>query len=139
MLLQNEYKLQLNTLDIEIDSLYARLIQLKTYKDYSSLEIKLRDHLKEFGKTILQKKKKKNWRDKNDFSKNRAYKWSQNNKKCNNNKKLNIINLSSHLLTPAECHLLSSGLSFCPLDIFETVKDINFFARKLQFKIMYNK
>lgn len=56
--------------------------------------------------------------------------------------KLNIINLSSHILTEAEEQVLSLGLSFCPnrsLDNFETVKDIFLFARKLLLKSLYKK
>lgn len=37
-LLQNEYKQQLNVLDTDIDSLYARLSPLKTQEDYVELE-----------------------------------------------------------------------------------------------------
>lgn len=56
-LLQDEYKLQLNTLDSEIGALYNRLIPLKTHEDYLGLEEKLREHLRAFSKAILQKKK----------------------------------------------------------------------------------
>lgn len=77
LLLQDEYKQQLSTLHIEIGALYARLVPLKTHEDYSSLEVKLREHLKEFSKAILQKKEKKYWRDKNAFGENGAYKWHQ--------------------------------------------------------------
>lgn len=73
MLLQNEYRQQLNSVDTEIGALYARLIPLKVHEDYIVLEGKLREHLKEFSKTILQKKEKKYWRDKNAFGENRAY------------------------------------------------------------------
>lgn len=78
MLLQDEYRLQLNNLDTEIDALYARLTPLKTHEDYLTLEEKLREHLKTSSKVILQKKDKKFWRDKNAFRENRAYRWHQN-------------------------------------------------------------
>lgn len=77
MLLQDEYRLQLNNLDTEIDALYIRLTPLKTHEDYSTLEEKLREHLKNSSKAILQKKDKKFWRDKNAFGENRAYRWHQ--------------------------------------------------------------
>lgn len=55
---------------------------------------------------------------------------------------LNVINLSSHKLTTTEQEVLSLGLSFCPnrsLDSFETIKDINLFARKLLLNSLYTK
>lgn len=55
---------------------------------------------------------------------------------------MNIINLSSYNLSVEERLLLSKGLSFCPnsnLDTFESIKDLNLFARKLLLKSMYSK
>lgn len=55
---------------------------------------------------------------------------------------MNIINLSSHILSAEERALLSKGLSFCPasnLNIFKVIKDLNLFARKLLLKSMYAK
>lgn len=58
---------------------------------------------------------------------------------CNQNP-LNIINLSSHVLTNEEKNLLSLGLSFCPsaaLDKLSIVKDIFLFARRLFYKTIF--
>lgn len=87
LLLQDEYKLQLNTFDSEIGALYNRLIPLKTHEDYTSLEDKLREHPRTFSKTILQKKENKFWRDKNTLGENWAYKWHQNKNVKNKTKK----------------------------------------------------
>lgn len=87
LLLQEKYKLQLNTLDTEISALYARLIPLKVHKDYTGLKEKLREHLRTFSMAILQKKEKKFWRDKNAFGENRAYRWHQNRTSKNKDKK----------------------------------------------------
>lgn len=41
-----------------------------------------------------------------------------------------------------EENLLAKGLNFCPdasLDTFETIKDLNLFARKLYYKSLYSK
>lgn len=75
MLLQNEYRQQLNTLDTDIGALYA------------CFEVKLREHLQEFSKIILQKKENKYWRDKNAFGKNQAYRWHQDKNFRNKTKK----------------------------------------------------
>ncbi|XP_056412938.1 uncharacterized protein LOC130355994 [Hyla sarda] len=52
-----------------------------------------------------------------------------------------IINLSTHILTEAQCEVLNLGLSFCPtskFDNFSTVKDLHLFARKLTFKKIFD-
>lgn len=79
LLLQNEYKQQLDNMNTEIKALYDRLSPLKTHEEYANYEKKLKDHLETFGKTILIKKEKKYWRDKNAFREGRAYKWNINN------------------------------------------------------------
>lgn len=99
ILLQNEYRQQLMSLDIEINSLYAQLAPLKTHKEYEHFEKNLKEHLESFSKAILIKKEKKYWRDKNVFCEGRAYKWNQdkkfrNNKMSNKNKKGMIENVN---------------------------------------------
>lgn len=50
-----------------------------------------------------------------------------------NKKDLNIINLSSHILTKDEITVLKKDLSFCPnenLEKFELTKDLQLFAQK---------
>lgn len=58
------------------------------------------------------------------------------------NDQLQIINLSSKILSPSEAEVLTLGLSFFPAswaDKFEVVKDVNLFARRLTYKYMYDK
>lgn len=88
LLLQNEYRQQLETMDIEIGSLYAWLSPLKNHEEYAVLEEKLKEHLEIFGKTILIKKEKQYWRDKNAFGEGRAYKWNQDKKFNKKNHKI---------------------------------------------------
>lgn len=55
---------------------------------------------------------------------------------------LNIINLSSHLLTTDKISVLSKGFTFCPnnkLDTFEVIKDLHVYARKLLLKSKFEK
>lgn len=55
---------------------------------------------------------------------------------------LNIVNLSSPILSLDEVQVLHKGLSFCPnenLDKFEFVKDLQLFARKFILRNMYQK
>lgn len=75
LLLQDEYRQQLIKLDNDIEALYARLTPLKIQEDYVTFEKKLKEHLEEYGKSILLKKKY--WRDKNAFGEGRAYRWNQ--------------------------------------------------------------
>lgn len=59
---------------------------------------------------------------------------------CRND--MEVVNLSSHQLSDKEILVLQKGLLFCPdqnLDIFECVKDVNLFARKLLMKVMLDK
>ncbi|XP_069599809.1 uncharacterized protein [Ranitomeya imitator] len=54
---------------------------------------------------------------------------------------LQIINLSSYILTDEEIRVLALGLSFSPmnrLDKFTLIKDVYLFCRKLVFKLMYH-
>lgn len=55
LLLQDEYH-QLVKLDTDFGAVYARLTLLKTPEDYAKFEKKLKQHLEEYGKSILQKK-----------------------------------------------------------------------------------
>lgn len=53
-----------------------------------------------------------------------------------------VVNLSSHRLTKHEVEVLRRGLSFCPdegIDVFDIVKDVNLFARKLILKVLLDK
>lgn len=53
-----------------------------------------------------------------------------------------VVNLSTHPLTSHEIQILSLGLGYCPeanFDIFETIKDINLFTRKLTLKLLHHK
>lgn len=53
-----------------------------------------------------------------------------------------MVNLSSCVLSHDEKTVLLKGLSFCPdrgLDIFECVKDLNLFSRKLTLKVLLDK
>lgn len=76
LLLQNEYRQQLEGMDVEISTLYAWLSPLKKHEEYAAHEKKLKEHLEIFGKAILIKKEKKYWRDKNAFGEGRASKWN---------------------------------------------------------------
>lgn len=46
-------------MDMEINTLYARLSTLKKHEEYSVYEKKLKEHLEIFSKNILIKKEKK--------------------------------------------------------------------------------
>lgn len=59
LLLQDEYRQQLIKLDIDIGALYARLTPLTTHEDYAKFEQNLKEHLEEYGESILLKKEKK--------------------------------------------------------------------------------
>lgn len=53
-----------------------------------------------------------------------------------------VVNLSSHPLIQHELEVLKRGLSFCPdkdMDVFDVIKDVNLFARKLLLKVLVNK
>lgn len=53
-----------------------------------------------------------------------------------------VVNLSSYNLSLDEVEVLRKGLSFCPdqeLNIFDAVKDIHLFARKLVLKVLMEK
>lgn len=53
-----------------------------------------------------------------------------------------IVNVSSYNLSWEEILALQKGLSFCPdqdIDIFECIKDVNLFARKLFLKVLLDK
>lgn len=55
---------------------------------------------------------------------------------------MEIVNLSFVSLTDEQTHVLKLGLTFCPstdLDRFQLIKDIHLFARRLLFKIIYDK
>lgn len=57
-------------------------------------------------------------------------------------KDLNVINLSSHILSEEEKLVLKKGLNFCPthnLDKFELYKDLQLFVRKIILKKLYHK
>ena len=55
---------------------------------------------------------------------------------------INVINISSRVLTQAEVSLLSRGLKFCPtpieLDISSVKRDIKEFGRKLKCKAFFH-
>lgn len=54
----------------------------------------------------------------------------------------NVINLSKHSLTKAQTEVLSLGLGFCPEQshvLFNTIKDLNMFVRKLTLTILHHK
>lgn len=51
------------------------------------------------------------------------------------------MNLSSYDLSPIEIEVLKLGLSFCPsqtIDKFTLVKDLQFFARNLTYKYIFD-
>lgn len=55
---------------------------------------------------------------------------------------LNIINLSSHVLTTDEISLLSKGLTFCPNKItnkFEVINYLHLYTRKLLLRSIFEK
>lgn len=58
LLLQNEYRQQLESMNAEISILYNRLAPLKQHEEYVVYEKKLKDHLETFGKAILLQKRK---------------------------------------------------------------------------------
>lgn len=67
-----------------------------------------------------------------------------NNKKSqpNESSRLQVINLSDHVLTETQKEVLSLGLNFSPTadyDLFTAVKDLHLFARKLVLKKLHNK
>lgn len=52
------------------------------------------------------------------------------------------MNLSSHHLIPFEVEVLQKGLSFCPdkgMDVFDVIKDVHLFSRKLLLKVLVDK
>ncbi|MEE6510680.1 hypothetical protein FKM82_030755 [Ascaphus truei] len=52
-----------------------------------------------------------------------------------------VVNLSKKILDIHNLQVLTKGLSFCPttkMDIFETIKDINLFSRRLQYYCIYS-
>lgn len=54
----------------------------------------------------------------------------------------NVVNLSSYPLSDAEIQILEKGLSFWPdhnIDVFENIKDLNLFARKLYLHVVLNR
>lgn len=57
LLLQDEYRQHLPKLHTDIGALYVRLTPFKTHEDYVECEKKLKEHLEEYGKSILLKKK----------------------------------------------------------------------------------
>lgn len=53
-----------------------------------------------------------------------------------------IINLSSHPLSGDESEVLHLGLTFSPdeeADRFQLIKDLHLFARRLMYKVLYDK
>lgn len=55
---------------------------------------------------------------------------------------LSIINLSSYILNEHEEQVLKLGLTFCPdfqLDKFHLIKDLHLFARRLLYKVIFDK
>ncbi|XP_073423441.1 uncharacterized protein [Dendrobates tinctorius] len=65
------------------------------------------------------------------------YKRSNGASPSNDRHELKVINLSEHILTVTDLHVLSKGLSFSPksdFDLFTVIKDLHIFARSLIFK-----
>lgn len=61
---------------------------------------------------------------------------------ANNQSGFQVVNLLSCSLTDDQIRVFSLGLSFCQeqeVDSFEIIKDINLFAQKLMFKVIYDK
>ncbi|XP_073508111.1 uncharacterized protein [Phyllobates terribilis] len=55
---------------------------------------------------------------------------------------MEVINLSTHVLSPAQIQVLEKGLTFSPtntFDLFSVVKDLNLFARKLVLHKVHNR
>ncbi|XP_073503969.1 uncharacterized protein [Phyllobates terribilis] len=59
-----------------------------------------------------------------------------------NKSRMEVINLSTHVLSPAQIQVLEKGLTFSPtntFDLFSVVKDLNLFARKLVLHKVHNR
>lgn len=54
----------------------------------------------------------------------------------------NVVNLSKQNLRVEQLEVLAMGLGFCPErnhNLFDTVKDVNLFVRKLMLKVLHHK